>query len=344
MKERISTIRFNLIFWTIYFLYEWLAMGAANDLFYISFLKACSTVPIAFAVSYLTFYVLFEKLYLNNKKNAFWISQLIVAVVFVFLKRYINYNYIYPLFVPNVKAIPLFFFPKVLFEFVSLYLIVSLYGMFIFIRSWYRQQQTLQKLKQEKIAAELELLKSQVQPHFLFNMLNNIYSSAFKKCPETAQQILKLSNLIEYSLYDSKKDEVLLEEELEYIRNYVDLQKIRVGNKLDVSINIFDNINGILIPPLLLLPLIENCFKHGVNKSINPSWIRIDISTTDNEIIFKIENSIEKESPNLVSQNSGLGLTNVRRRLELMYPNGHDIKIFQEENSFLLVLKLSRIK
>lgn len=344
MKERFSTIKFNLIFWPIYFLYEWLAMGAANDLFYISFLKACSTVPIAFAVSYLTFYVLFEKLYLNNKKNAFWISQLIVAVVFVFLKRYINYNYIYPLFVPNVTATPLFFFPKILYEFVSLYLIVSLYGMFIFIRSWYRQQQTLQELKQEKIAAELELLKSQVQPHFIFNMLNNIYSSAFKKSPETAQQILKLSNLIEYSLYDSKKEEVLLEEELEYIRNYVDLQKIRVGEKLDVSVNIFDDINGILVPPLLLLPIIENCFKHGVNKSINPSWIRIDISTTNSDIIFKIENSIEKESKNAVIQNSGLGLANVRRRLELMYPNGHDIKIFQEENSFLLVLKLSRIK
>ena len=344
MKERFSTIKFNLIFWPIYFLYEWLAMGAANDLFYISFLKACSTVPIAFAVSYLTFYVLFEKLYLNNKKNAFWICQIIVAVVFVFLKRYINYNYIYPLFVPNVTATPLFFFPKILYEFVSLYLIVSLYGMFIFIRSWYRQQQTLQELKQEKIAAELELLKSQVQPHFIFNMLNNIYSSAFKKSPETAQQILKLSNLIEYNLYDSKKEEVLLEEELDYIRNYVDLQKIRVGNKLDVSMNIFDDINGILIPPLLLLPIIENCFKHGVNKSINPSWIRIDISTTDREITFKIENSLEKESQNAVSQNGGLGLANVRRRLELIYPNGHDIKIFQEENSFLLVLKLSRIK
>jgi LytS/YehU family sensor histidine kinase len=248
------------------------------------------------------------------------------------------------LFAPAAKAIPLLSFPKILFEFVSLYLIVSLFGMFLFIRSWYSQQQAIKDLRQENIAAELELLKSQVQPHFIFNMLNNIYSSAFKKSPETAQQILKLSNLIEYSLYDSKKDKVLLDEELTYIRNYVDLQKIRVGDKLDVSINIFDDINGIMVPPLLLLPIIENCFKHGVNKSINPSWIRIDISTTDREITFKIENSLENESQSPVSQNSGLGLANVRRRLELIYPNRHDIKIFQEENSFLLVLKLSRIK
>jgi len=344
MNERISTIKFNLIFWTIYFLYEWLAMGVTFDMMYLSFLKACSTIPIAFVVSYLTFYVFFEKLYLANKKLAFWISELVVAFVFVFLKRYINYTYLYPVYAPGALADPLIYFPKLLFEFVSLYLIVSFFGMFIFIRSWYSQQKIVQELKQQQIAAELELLKSQIQPHFIFNMLNNIYSSAFKKSPETAQQILKLSNFIEYSLYDSKKDKVLLEEELDYIRNYVELQKIRVGEKLDVAINIFDDINGILIPPMLLLPIIENCFKHGVNKSINPSWIRIDISTTDREITFKIENSIEKESQNAVSQNGGLGLANVRRRLELMYPNGHDIKIFQEENSFLLVLKLSRIK
>jgi sensor histidine kinase YesM len=344
MKERISTIKFNLIFWIIYFLFEWLTMVASNDFSFVYFLRACINVPIAFTVSYLIFYVLFEKLYLTNKKTVFWICQLIVAVVFVLLKRYINYFYLYPLFAPAAKAIPLLSFPKILFEFVSLYLIVSLFGMFLFIRSWYSQQQAIKDLRQENIAAELELLKSQVQPHFIFNMLNNIYSSAFKKSPETAQQILKLSNLIEYSLYDSKKDKVLLDEELTYIRNYVDLQKIRVGDKLDVSINIFDDINGILVPPLLLLPIIENCFKHGVNKSINPSWIRIDISTTDREITFKIENSLENESQSPVSQNSGLGLANVRRRLELMYPNGHDIKIFQEENSFLLVLKLSRIK
>lgn len=344
MKERFSTIKFNLIFWTFYFLFEWLTMVASYDFSLIFFLRACVNVPIAFAVSYLIFYVLFEKLYLTNRKTAFWISQIIIAVVFVLLKRYLNYYYIYPLYLSTAANYPLLYLSKIIFEFISLYLIVSFYGMFIFIRIWYHQQQALNELKKEKIAAELELLKSQVQPHFIFNMLNNIYSSAFKKSPETAQQILKLSNLIEYSLYDSKKEEVLLEEELKYIRNYVDLQKIRVGDKLDVSMNIFNDINGILVPPLLLLPIIENCFKHGVNKSINPSWIRIDISTTDREIIFKIENSLEKESQNAVSQNGGLGLANVRRRLELMYPNGHDIKIFQEENSFLLVLKLSRIK
>ena len=340
MNNRQNSIRFNITFWVLYFLYEWLGMGAATDQYYVYFLKACTSFPIAFVVSYLSIHYLFKQFYLTNQKTIFWIGQLAVALVFVMLKRYINYYYLYPLYHVEGMLKPLIFLPKILIEFVNLYLIVSLYGMFFFIRSWYGQQQVLQELKQEKIAAELELLKSQVQPHFIFNMLNNFYSGAFKNSPETAQQILKLSNLLEYSLYDSKKDKVPLQEEIDYIINYVDLQKIRVGNKLDVSVNIFDNINGFQISPLLLLPIIENCFKHGVNKSIGQSWIRIDVSAKEKTLVFKIENSIEAENLVVINQNGGLGLKNVKRRLELLYPNTHEFNIYQEANSFLIVLKI----
>ena len=199
----------------------------------------------------------------------------------------------------------------------------------------------MNELKQEKTAAELELLKSQVQPHFIFNTLNSIYADAFKKSPETANQIIKLSNLLEYTLYDSKKEKMLLDEELKYIRNYLDLQKIRIGEKIDISINVFNSIKAIYIPPLLLLPLIENCFKHGVNKSIKPSWVRMDITVSNTELIIKIENSIEPDTQNNSPQNSGLGLNNVKRRLELLYPNRYDLKTYQEANSFLVVLKLN---
>lgn len=341
MQERFNTIRFNLVFWTIYFLYEWLGRGASIDHYDYYFVKACITIPIAFAMSYLSVHFLFDRFYFKNRKTAFWIGQAIVAIVFVTINRVLSYYYFYPTHYPPGLEKPLFFIPKILIEFVNLYLIVSLYGMFIFMKSWYRQQQTLQELSQAKIAAELELLKMQVQPHFIFNMLNNIYSGAFKKSPETAQQILKLSSFLEYNLYDSKKEMVPLTEEIEYIQNYVDLQKIRVGEKLDVSINVFDTINGILIPPMLLLPIIENCFKHGVYKSINPSWVRVDISVKGQEVILKFENSIENNTLSFSTQTGGLGLENVKRRLDLIYPNSHDFKTYEEENSFLVILKLT---
>ncbi len=308
--------------------------------YHVSFVKACIYMPTAFAVSYISIHILFKKYYLTDRKMIFWLGLISVAGVFVLLKRAINYYFIYPYLEPHPYPSPFLYFPKLSYEFVNIYFIAFLYGMFYLMRGWYGQQQLMHDLKQGKTAAELELLKSQVQPHFIFNTLNSIYAGAFKKSPETAQQIIKLSNLIEYTLYDSKKDKVALEDELKYIRNYVDLQKIRVGEKVDISFNVYDNINHILIPPLLLLPIIENCFKHGVNNSLNPSWLRIDISVNGNVLIVKAENSVEPDVQSHSLQNGGLGLNNVERRLELLYPDKYDFKTYSEVNSFLVVLKL----
>lgn len=297
-------------------------------------------MPAAFMVSYISIHILFKRYFLTDHKTVFWVGLISVALLFIFIKRAINYFFIYPYVEAHPYPGPFVYFPKLLYEFVNLYFIVFLYGMFYFIRGWYRQQKDINDLKQEKTAAELELLKSQVQPHFIFNTLNSIYAEAFKKSPETAEQIIKLSNLIEYTLYDSKKEKVALEDELKYIRNYVDLQKIRIGEKVDIAFNIYNNINHILIPPLLLLPIIENCFKHGVNNSIKSSWLRIDISVNGNELIVKAENSIEPDTQSHKLHNGGLGLSNVERRLELLYPGKHDFKTYSGTNSFLVVLKL----
>ncbi|MEY4934136.1 MAG: hypothetical protein RIS64_495 [Bacteroidota bacterium] len=339
MSDKKRAIGFNILFWLLYFLYEWLGHGAATDQYALYFESACFNISTSFVVAFVAIHLL-GKPY-HHRKTTFWISQIALAVIFVLFRRIYHYYIVYPVYFPFALSKPLIFFPKLLIEFVNLYLIVCLYGMFYFVRSWYQQQQTLQNLKQEKIAAELELLKSQVQPHFIFNMLNNIYAGAFKTSPETAQQILKLSNLLEYSLYDSKKERIALIDELNYIQNYLDLQKIRIGEKLDVSFNIFDNINGVSVPPLLLLPIVENCFKHGVHKAINPSWIRFDVAVKKGAFVFKAENSIEDAIPSNENQNSGLGLKNVKRRLELLYPDAHEFKIYKETNSFLIVLKLS---
>jgi two-component system, LytTR family, sensor kinase len=344
MKDRFNNLRFSLIFWAIYFLYEWLGRGSLIDQYSFFFVRSCLIVPIYIIVSLLSVHFLFNRFNFKNDKAAFWIGQIVVAIVFVMLIRTVSYFYLYPNYYPKAIKDPFIFLPKILIEFVNLYLVVSLYGMFIFMKSWYRQQQLLQELSQEKIAAQLELLKSQVQPHFIFNMLNNIYSNAFKTSPETAQQILKLSNFIEYSLYDSKKDLVPLQQELDYLKNYVDLQKIRIGDKLDFSLNLFDNIEHVNIPPLLLLPIVENCFKHGVQNTIHSAWVRIDITTNTKEVVFKIENNLERNRQQAKTQNGGLGLENVRRRLELIYPNAFDFKTFEEESSFLVVLKIPIVK
>lgn len=237
---------------------------------------------------------------------------------------------------------PFLFIPKLVIEFVNLYLIVSLYGMFYFVRTWYEQQKIVQELKQEKTNAELELLKAQVHPHFIFNTLNNIYSVTVKQNPETANYLLKLASFLDYNLYNTKQDAVPLEAELEYIRNYIALQQLRVGNKTDVSFTAYGSIHDLRIAPLLLLPLIENCFKHGVDASIEKSWIRIEIARNEKELTIKIENSKETvESGHL--KNGGLGIENVKKRLALIYADRHELKLFNEASSYLVLLKIKLI-
>lgn len=216
---------------------------------------------------------------------------------------------------------------------------VGMYGMFYFSRRWFEQRQLLEALKQEKVKSELELLKSQVHPHFLFNMLNNIYSGALIKSPETAQQILQLSNFIEYNLYHSQKDWVPLNEELDYLRNFIALHQIRLGEKLHVEINISDQVNQVQIPPLLLLPLIENAIKHGANNSIGDSWlkIRVTIDEVTNSSQITIINSVEQA---VYSENGGVGLTNIRQRLKLLYPDKHLLNTVEKPGLYEVHLNL----
>lgn len=323
----------------LYFLYEWLSNGALGDEYKRYFINACMAMPTAFLASYLSVHYLVDKYYFTDKK-AFWAAQILLAIIFVLFRRTFNYYYTYPLYFPEARVVqPFLFIPKLVIEFVNLYLIVSLYGMFYFARTWYEQQKTLQELKQEKVNAELQLLKLQVHPHFIFNTLNNIYAVTVKKNPETAAYLLKLASFLDYNLYNTKHDTVPLTSELEYIQNYISLQQLRFGNKIDVSLNTYGAIDDVRIPPLLLLPLIENCFKHGAETSLEKSWIRVEVAKREKEFSVKIENSKEANG-SVMHTNGGLGIENVRKRLSLIYPGRYELKVFDEVNSYLVVVKI----
>lgn len=330
---------FNIIFWLLYFIYEWLGLAALSGEYGKYFLNAVMALPLSFIIAYLTVHLLLKKFYQKEKKWQFWILQISISVILLLIRRYINYYVIYPRYFPEAQHVPLFSFGKLIIEFVNLYAIVGIYALFYFVRSWYEARQKVQSLVQEKTVAELELLKSQVQPHFIFNALNNIYSTALKKSPETAKQISHLSDFLNYNLHESKQNIVSLTSEILYIRNYIELQKSRYGDKLDASINIYDNINDLFIAPLLLLPLVENSFKHGIANSIKQSWIRVDVSRQSDNFSIKIENTIEEKiSPDI--RNGGIGLKNVQKRLQLIYPDKHEFRIIEESHSYLVVLKI----
>lgn len=188
------------------------------------------------------------------------------------------------------------------------------------------------KLERDNLVMELDFLKSQVSPHFLFNILNSIYRMSEKADPETPNTVLQLSNLVRYVLYQGKDDEILLIKEVDFIKNYIDLAKLRYGGKVPVETNIADINDPYKIVPLILIPFVENAFKHGPDRSRNDSWVDISLHVTNDILFLSVRNGVNhtSERPPV----GGVGLQNVRRRLEIYYPKRHRMDITETDNSY----------
>ncbi|MDB5228265.1 MAG: hypothetical protein JWN78_2458 [Bacteroidota bacterium] len=205
-------------------------------------------------------------------------------------------------------------------------------------KDYYFRKEQIAADKQRRIELELEFLKSQVSPHFLFNTMNNLYGLSVVKSDLLPSLMLQLSDLLRYSLYETNQTFVPLEKEIKYIRNYIDLEKIRIGERLEVNIH-FDEpaIDGIKIAPIILIVFVENSFKHSRNLLNEKIKIDFELSFKDDWIIFKTTNNF---SPAEKDVNSGIGIENVRKRLAHLYPDEHTIEINTSDNIYTSVIRI----
>lgn len=201
----------------------------------------------------------------------------------------------------------------------SVVIFLVLFTMFNFTVDWFAQEKIRRELETQKMSAELNYLKAQINPHFFFNTLNNLYSLAIKNAPETPEVILKLSELMRYMLYESKEERVALHTELEYLKSFIDLQILRIPDTLQFQYNINGNPEGHLIEPMLMLPIVENAFKH-VRKNEKGFYIDVQITIETDKIALEVANTHLPNTGSARKHSSGIGLQNVRRRLELLYP------------------------
>jgi len=202
---------------------------------------------------------------------------------------------------------------------------------------WIENDRINKEIEVKKNKTELESLKNQLNPHFLFNSLNSIYSLSTKKSNDTPEAVIMLSELMRYMLYKANNKKVLLKDELKYIENYIKLQHIRIAKNKNVKINIKGVISTQKISPLLFISYIENAFKYGTDFNGNTE-IEIDISVKDNELQFKCVNIIGNRSKD--EESSGIGMQNTKNRLELLYPNKHWLTTIENDNKFMVDLKL----
>jgi hypothetical protein len=201
----------------------------------------------------------------------------------------------------------------------------------------YDQWKWLKTLKADKSKAELELLKTQINPHFFFNTLNNLYSLTVKHSDKAPEVILKLSEMMRYTIYEGKKEFVPLREEVTYLENYIELHKIRYQKKVNIEF-IHSTENEDQVAPLLFIILLENAFKHGVESLADSAYVKMNLSSSNNNIHFKIENNYE---PMEINEAEGIGLENLKRRLELIYPKTHELNIHRTTKIFAVDLKIS---
>ncbi|MFZ6014272.1 MAG: sensor histidine kinase [Bacteroidota bacterium] len=330
----------HILFWAAHLVFYGTLYGSFADNYGQTFLEEFMYLPVKIVFTYFTLYFLLPKFLLPGKYGEFFLWFVASSFIAGIIQRYIAYTYDYPIYYPEALNDPFFYFPKIVKTFAGIYPVTFTAAAIKLLKYWYTNQKAQQILTEEKLQAELKFLRTQIHPHFLFNTLNNLYALTLKKSDKAPEMVLKLSELINYMLYECKSDEVPLSKEIKFIRNYIDIEKMRYGDKLDVDIRISGEVGDRKIAPLIILPFVENCFKHGASEDLMQSWVKLTIDSYPDHVIIKVENS--KASGNGKQRTEGIGVQNVKRRLDLLYPNRHELKIMDGEETFLVVLSINQ--
>lgn len=207
-----------------------------------------------------------------------------------------------------------------------------------FLKDWFELEAKRKEIENEQLMTELRFLKEQINPHFLFNTLNNLYYLAHTNSPNTKEVIAKLSQMMRYMIYEANNEKVPVSKEIEYIENYIALEKLRLEDDFPIEISIKGDYSRLQIAPLIFITFLENAFKHGTNHGDKESWVRVAFEFNENHCKYMVSNSKGEKSKE--TDKSGIGLKNTKRRLNLSYENLHTLEIIENELTFEVKLEI----
>jgi two-component system, LytTR family, sensor kinase len=332
----------HLFFWFAYMLYFTLVHGNIHDDYWRGFVEVSTTLPVKVTATYFTLYYLMPRFFYSRKYFGLTVLFTLSVIAFGYADRLLMHQYYVPTYLPDYNYVksPLSDFAKAIQRSSIVYLIVFAAVAIKLLKKNYQNERLAQELGREKLDAELKFLKGQIHPHFLFNTLNTLYSLTLQNSPRSSEVVLKLSNFLDYMLYECNVDLVSLRKELTQVQNLIELEQLRYGKRLDISLNVNGETGQYQIPPLLLLPFVENSFKHGVSQNIEDAFVSIDVIVKEDQLTLRVENS-KAEDSKVGEHTKGIGLRNVQRRLDLLYADRYDLQIFDdEEEMFMIVLRL----
>ena len=340
--HRNRVVLLHLSFWCVYlsfFVYQISSFQRGPE---IDWLRVMTTVSIqlsfALLLGYLNYFFFLPR-FLRDKNGWRYFVQFLItfSILITFrlgMERYVidgfsgEARYLYTTrFVVQVITTNLF--------------IVIFLGMIRFAVEWFEFEARQKNVENARLSAELNFLKAQINPHFLFNTLNNLYYLAYKQSSNTTEVIAKLSQMMRYMIYDSNSPLVPLSKEIEYMENYISLERLRLNDQIPIKFTVEGSSpQDFLIAPLIFITFLENAFKHGVSNNHPKAWVRISILLRDKECIYRVENSKIPFTKPEAEQKSGIGLQNVMRRLELSYPGRHILAVEDSKDRYSVQLTI----
>lgn len=336
-----KTIGRHLLFWLSYILYLIIGEGWAESDVWILHLapQVITDLIIIVPLVYINLYLLLPAFYIKRKYVLYICSLSLVLLAGGLLKRFFAFSIWLPIERLNNsnswQPKDFWILARIAKDTVESFPVVAITMVLKLMRNTSRQERKLRAIEREKFSAEIGMLKAQINPHFFFNTLNSLYSLTMDSSPKSPDVVLRLSSLMRYMLYETSKNEVLLTDELNHLKNYIEIEQMRFGERLDLSFQYSGDLEGQWIAPLLLLPFVENAFKHGVEN--NQGWITIDLKVIGKRLYLKVENSYTEAGG---SKFEGMGLGNVKRRLELLYPSNYQLSLEKEINIYQVGLRI----
>ena len=315
-----SRISRHVVYWVGLVVFFTLLYGSFSE-DYIRQLKLQSLfLPDKLLPTYITLYVLMPQLLLKERYTAFGLWLLLTLVLGAFVHWTISFHVERVYFYDNESWGPFFYPAKIIKGFTYVYPYVVLAFSIKFLKHWYAQKQRTSKMERGRLESELKFLRTQLHPHFLFNTLNNLYALTLKKSDQAPELVLKLSDLMDYMLYECGDTELVsLDREVQFIRNYFEIEQLRYGDRLELMLDVLGGTSGKQIAPMIFLPFLENAFKHGASAELDKVWIHVEIKVEGNQLQFSLKNSKPANTPPLFGNGHGIGLKNLTRRLELQY-------------------------
>jgi LytS/YehU family sensor histidine kinase len=326
----------HIFFWLLILLFYAVFFGRRSENYLQTFLFVGLLMPVTIATTYFLNYYLVPRYLLHERYGKFLLYFIYTLIASVYLEMIISYFTFIVVAKLQIRSmspatIDIFFLLS------SLLLVVFLGVAIKMLLHWRKGKEDYQKLMRDKVEAELRFLKSQLNPHFLFNTLNNLYYLASEKSDKTPQAILALSELLDYVLHDTKAEFVPLEKEIQQIKNYISLESLRYEDRLTVNLKTSGHIPAHHIAPMLLITLTDNAFKHGVMPQTGKAWIDIAIECHERRVEVTVKNNMGRKSQD---NPKGIGLENLKSQLTLLYPGRHSFEIHSTNDLFQVNLIL----